>query len=53
MPRYKVGYFVGTLSSTSINRLLSGVPIRVAPQELESAELGRYRRLEERQTRRS
>ena len=31
---YQVGYFVGSLSSTSINRLLSKALIRLAPEEL-------------------
>ena len=31
---YKVGYFVGSLSSTSINRILSRSLIRLAPREL-------------------
>jgi chromate reductase, NAD(P)H dehydrogenase (quinone) len=37
--RYKVGYFVGSLSSTSINRVLSRALIRVAPQELDFTEI--------------
>jgi hypothetical protein len=36
MPEYKVGYFVGSLSSASINRILSKALIRVAPQDLNS-----------------
>jgi chromate reductase len=36
---YKVGYFVGSLSSTSINRVLSRALIRLAPEDLEFAEL--------------
>lgn len=39
MTKYKVGYFVGSLSSTSINRLLSKALIRVAPEELEMVEI--------------
>ena len=39
MPEYKVGYFVGSLSSTSINRILSKALIRVAPQGLEFTEI--------------
>ena len=35
MGTYKVGYFVGSLSSTSINRVLSRALIRLAPQDLE------------------
>ena len=31
MRTYKVGYFVGSLSSTSINRALSRALIRLAP----------------------
>jgi chromate reductase, NAD(P)H dehydrogenase (quinone) len=34
MTRYKVGYFVGSLSSTSINRTLSKALIRLAPDDL-------------------
>ena len=34
MPTYQVGYFVGSLSSTSINRVLSKALIRVAPDDL-------------------
>jgi chromate reductase, NAD(P)H dehydrogenase (quinone) len=37
--RYNVGYFVGSLSSTSINRILSRALIRVAPEELEFTEI--------------
>ena len=37
--RYKVGYFVGSLSSTSINRVLSRSLIRLAPSELEFTEI--------------
>ena len=40
MTTYKVGYFVGSLSSTSINRELSKALIRVAPDELEFHEVG-------------
>lgn len=39
MTTYKVGYFVGSLSSTSINRVLSEALIRVAPSELEFSEI--------------
>lgn len=39
MATYKVGYFVGSLSSTSINRLLSKALISVAPPELEFTEI--------------
>jgi chromate reductase, NAD(P)H dehydrogenase (quinone) len=34
MDTYDVGYFVGSLSSTSINRVLAQALIRVAPQDL-------------------
>jgi chromate reductase, NAD(P)H dehydrogenase (quinone) len=36
---YTVGYFVGSLSSTSINRVLSRALIRVAPDDLQFTEL--------------
>lgn len=36
---YQVGYFVGSLSSKSINRLLSKALIRLAPAELEFKEI--------------
>lgn len=36
---YKVGYFVGSLSSESINRMLSKALIRVAPEDLEFTEI--------------
>jgi chromate reductase, NAD(P)H dehydrogenase (quinone) len=39
MASYHVGYFVGSLSSTSINRELSKVLIRVAPEDLEFTEI--------------
>ena len=39
MTTYKVGYFVGSLSSTSINRILSKALIRVAPDDLEFSEI--------------
>ena len=39
MSTYKVGYFVGSLSSTSINRILSGRLIRLAPEDLEFTEI--------------
>lgn len=39
MVDYKVGYFVGSLSSTSINRVLSKALIRVAPPGLEFTEI--------------
>jgi chromate reductase, NAD(P)H dehydrogenase (quinone) len=39
MAAYKVGYFVGSLSSTSINRELSKALIRLAPEGLEFTEI--------------
>jgi chromate reductase len=36
---YDVGYFVGSLSSTSINRILSRALIRLAPEELRFTEI--------------
>ena len=39
MTTYKVGYFVGSLSSTSINRVLSRALIRLAPDDLEFTEI--------------
>ena len=39
MARYKIGMFVGSLSSTSINRELSQVLIRLAPEDLEFTEI--------------
>ena len=39
MAAYKVGYFVGSLSSTSINRELAKALIRVAPDDLEFSEI--------------
>ena len=39
MATYKVGYFVGSLSSTSINRILSKALIQLAPKELEFTEI--------------
>jgi chromate reductase len=37
--RYQVGYFVGSLSSTSINRVLSRALIRLAPRDLGFTEI--------------
>jgi chromate reductase, NAD(P)H dehydrogenase (quinone) len=37
--RYKVGYFVGSLSSTSINRILARALLRLAPHDLEFTEI--------------
>lgn len=39
MRTFKVGYFVGSLSSTSINRNLSRALIKVAPEDLEFTEI--------------
>jgi chromate reductase len=39
MKTYKVGYFIGSLSSTSINRLLSKALIKLAPPGLEFVEI--------------
>jgi chromate reductase len=39
MATYKVGYFVGSLSSTSVNRELAMALIRVAPEDLEFTEI--------------
>ncbi len=39
MTTYKVGYFVGSLSSTSINRELSRALVRLAPEDLEFSEI--------------
>jgi chromate reductase len=39
MPTYQVGYFVGSLSSKSINRELSKALIRLAPGDLEFTEI--------------
>ena len=39
MTTYQVGYFVGSLSSTSINRVLSRALIRVAPDDVEFTEI--------------
>jgi chromate reductase, NAD(P)H dehydrogenase (quinone) len=39
MTTYKVGYFVGSLSSKSINRILSKALIRLAPHDLEFTEI--------------
>jgi chromate reductase len=37
--RYEVGYFIGSLSSTSINRILSRALIRLAPPDLDFTEI--------------
>lgn len=39
MTKYKVGYFVGSLSKRSINRTLSRALLRLAPEELEFTEI--------------
>jgi chromate reductase len=39
MTRYKVGYFVGSLATASINRLLAKALVRLAPAELEMIEI--------------
>src|SRR6185312_16919297 len=39
MSTYRVGYFVGSLSSTSINRVLSRALIRLAPPDVQLTEV--------------
>jgi len=39
METYEVGYFVGSLSSTSINRVLSQTLIKLAPYDLRFTEI--------------
>jgi chromate reductase, NAD(P)H dehydrogenase (quinone) len=39
MKTYRVGYLVGSLSSTSINRVLSRALVRLAPRDLEFVEV--------------
>ena len=39
MTSYTVGYFVGSLAKSSINRILSKALIRVAPPELQFVEI--------------
>jgi chromate reductase, NAD(P)H dehydrogenase (quinone) len=39
MDTYRVGYFIGSLSSTSINRVLSRALINLAPEQLEFTEI--------------
>jgi chromate reductase len=39
MTAFRVGYFVGSLSSTSINRKLSKTLVRVAPSQLQLTEI--------------
>ena len=40
MSHYRVGYMIGSLSSSSINRLLSKALIQLAPPELSFTEIG-------------
>jgi chromate reductase len=39
MSNYKVGYLVGSLSASSINRLLAKALVRLAPGELDMTEI--------------
>ena len=39
MPTYKIGYFVGSLATNSINRTLSQALIKLAPGDLEFTEI--------------
>lgn len=39
MTTYQVGYFIGSLSSTSINRILSRALLQLAPSDLEFTEI--------------
>jgi chromate reductase, NAD(P)H dehydrogenase (quinone) len=39
MSNYSVGYFVGSLSTSSINRLLAKAPMRLAPPGLDMTEI--------------
>ena len=39
MTSFKVGYFVGSLATASINRLLAKALVRVAPSELQMTEI--------------
>ena len=39
MSNYRVGYFVGSLSTSSINRLLAKALVRLAPAELDMTEI--------------
>jgi chromate reductase len=39
MASFKVGYFVGSLATASINRLLAKALVRLAPPELQMAEI--------------
>ena len=40
MPDYKVGYFVGSLATGSINRTLAKALVKLAPSELAMTEIG-------------
>jgi chromate reductase, NAD(P)H dehydrogenase (quinone) len=40
MPEFHVGYLIGSLSSTSINRLLSKALVRLAPASMRFTEIG-------------
>jgi chromate reductase, NAD(P)H dehydrogenase (quinone) len=39
MTTYQVGYFIGSLSSTSVNRLLAKALVQLAPDDLEFTEI--------------
>jgi chromate reductase len=39
MAQFRVGYFIGSLSSTSINRMLARALVRLAPPELSLSEI--------------
>jgi chromate reductase, NAD(P)H dehydrogenase (quinone) len=39
MSTYKIGYFVGSLSSTSVNRIISRALIKLAPDDFEFTEI--------------
>ena len=39
MSNFKVGYFVGSLATASINRLLAKALVRLAPSDLEMTEI--------------
>ena len=39
MSHFKVGYFVGSLATASINRLLAKALVRLAPRELAMVEI--------------
>ncbi|WP_218179364.1 hypothetical protein [Hydrogenophaga aromaticivorans] len=44
MATYKVGYFVGSLASTSLNRQLAKALVKLAPSELVLIEVARLTR---------